>query len=100
MSDTRRPARLALQLNSALRAIAQRSPLMLRRQHRTEMIALGKAAESLCEAVRRASAASMLATRQWQSVALRYRRERDDALIEIDRLRATVASLVVGANEP
>jgi hypothetical protein len=100
MSDTRRSGQLRLLLNRALRAIARHSPLMLRRQHQREMIALGKAAESLCEAVRRASAASMLATRQWQNVALRYRRERDDALVEIDRLRATVASLVVGASEP
>jgi hypothetical protein len=98
MRATRRPLQLLLLWSRAVRAIERRSPIMLRRQHQAEMIALGRAAESLCEAVRRASAASLLATRQWQNAALRYRRERDEALVEIERLRATVASLVVGAN--
>jgi hypothetical protein len=84
----------------ALDALGRQLPFMSRRQHQQEMVALGRAAESLCEAVQRASAASLLATRQWQAVALRYRTERDEAVQEIEKLRATVASLVVGASEP
>jgi hypothetical protein len=100
MSETHQPSPLRLLVQRGLCAVARWSPLMLRTQHQAEMVALGRAAESLCEAVQRAAAASLLATRQWQSVALRYRRERDEAFVEIEKLRATVASLVVGANGP
>lgn len=100
MSESQHFSPLHLLVRRGLRAVARRSPVMLRTQHQAEMVTLGRAAESLCDAVRRASAASLLATRQWQNVALRYRQERDEALVEIEKLRATVASLVVGANGP
>lgn len=81
----------------ARRQVAHRSPVMLRCTHVAELSALARAADDLCTAIQRAAGASLLATRRWQALAERYRRERDDANQEIARLRATVASLVVGS---
>jgi hypothetical protein len=79
------------------RDVAHRSPIMLRRTHVAELSALARAADDLCTAIQRAAGASLLATRRWQALAERYRRERDEANQEIARLQATVASLVVGS---
>jgi hypothetical protein len=68
---------------------------MWRREHEREVQALGRAAADLGVAVQRATAAALLATQQWQVQALRFLRERDEARAEVERLRATVAELVI-----
>ena len=72
-----------------------RLPVMWRREHEREVQALGRAAADLGVAVQRATAAALLATQQWQVQALRFLRERDEARAEVERLRATVAELVI-----
>ncbi|GAC1694870.1 MAG: hypothetical protein NVS9B3_13080 [Gemmatimonadaceae bacterium] len=79
-----------------------RAPLLTCARHRAELRALGVVAADLCTAVQQAGEASGLAIRQWQTVARhaiaerdQARRERDAAIVEVDRLRSTVASLVL-----
>ena len=81
-------ARTLLRLEGSL-------PFVSRRRYRREVAALRQAAEALCGAVEEATRASLTGVQRWQRVALAYRRERDEARIEIDRLRATIASLVL-----
>lgn len=82
----------------------ERSPLITRRAHNARIAELRSAADglldsvqSLGEATRSASSAWTENAQVWQATAARYRRERNAALEEVDRLRATVASLVLGA---
>ncbi|GAC1517340.1 MAG: hypothetical protein NVS1B4_17190 [Gemmatimonadaceae bacterium] len=79
-----------------------RTPLMSRAHHEAQVRALSLVAADLCTAVQQAGEASALAMRQWQDVARQAiaereqaRRERDAAGSEVDRLRSTVASLVL-----
>jgi hypothetical protein len=81
-------ARTLLRLEGSL-------PFVSRRRYRREVAALRQAAEALCGAVEEATRASLTGVQRWQRVALAYRRERDEARTEIDRLRATIASLVL-----
>lgn len=81
-----------------------RSPLITRRAHDARIAELRSAADGLLdsvqtlgEATRHASSAWTENAQVWQATAARYRRERNAALEEVDRLRATVASLVLGA---
>ena len=82
-------------LARAVRWIERRSPVISRRQHARELRALESAAQSLCVAVRDATRASALALEQWRVAAEKLRQERDDARAEVERLRATVAELVL-----
>ncbi|GAC1650171.1 MAG: hypothetical protein NVS4B3_08550 [Gemmatimonadaceae bacterium] len=89
-------------LRNAVAWVRGSTPLMTRARHRAEVRALGAVAADLCTAVQQAGEASSLALRQWQDVARQalaerdlVRRQRDDAVAEIDRLRSTVASLVL-----
>jgi hypothetical protein len=70
---------------------------MSRRAHEREVRELGRAAAELAAAVQQASAAAMLAMQKWEVQALRFVRERDEARAEVERLRATVADLVIRA---
>ncbi len=70
-------------------------PFVSRRRYRREVAALRQAAEALCGAVEEATRASLAGVQRWQRVALAYRRERDEARTEVERLRATIASLVL-----
>ena len=85
------------------RWMRERSPLITRRAHDARIAELRSAADglldsvqSLGEATRTASSAWTENAQAWQATAARYRRERNAALEEVDRLRATVASLVLG----
>lgn len=73
----------------------RRAPLVSRRRHATELQAVESAAQQLCTAVQDATRASVLALEQWQLLAQQSLRERDEALAEVERLRATVAELVL-----
>ena len=70
-------------------------PFVSRARYRREVAALRQAAEALCGAVEDATRASLAGVQRWQGVALAYKRERDEALTEVERLRATIASLVL-----
>ena len=70
-------------------------PFVSRRRYRREVAALRGAAEELCRAAEEATRASLAGVQRWQRVALAYRRERDESRAEIERLRATIASLVL-----
>lgn len=85
------------------RWLRDRSPLLTRRAHNARIAELRSAADGLLdsvqtlgEATRNASSAWTENAQVWQATAARYRRERNAALEEVDRLRATVASLVLG----
>lgn len=85
------------------RWLRERSPLITRRAHDARIAELRSAADGLLdsvqtlgEATRTASSAWTENAQVWQATAARYRRERNAALEEVDRLRATVASLVLG----
>ena len=70
-------------------------PFVSRRRYRREVASLREAAEALCGAVEDATRASLTGVQRWQRVALTYRRERDEAQAEVQRLRSTIASLVI-----
>lgn len=85
------------------RWMRDRSPVITRRAHDARIAELRSAADGLLdsvqtlgEATRHASSAWTENAQVWQATAARYRRERNAALEEVDRLRSTVASLVLG----
>jgi hypothetical protein len=79
----------------ALHRVEASLPFVSRRRYRREVASLREAAEALCGAVEEATRASLRGVQRWQRVALAYRRERDEARTEVERLRATIATLLL-----
>jgi hypothetical protein len=92
MTITTAPSILAARAGQWL---SDRAPFISRAHHRSEVRRLAQAVADLFEAVQRAANASTAAVQMWERAAIRYRRERDEAREEVDRLRATVASFVI-----
>jgi hypothetical protein len=101
MDETRRAENLVDRMS---RWMSDRSPLISRREHERQLAELRHATDdlmqgiqSLGEATKHASQAWSASARVWQASASRFKRERDEAREEVERLRATVATLVLGA---